>query len=506
MLSNLKYFLKHSLVYSVSNAASKAIGVVLLPLYTKFITLAEFGVLGILEVTISIFTEVINLGLGPALVMLSNLKEHSEKRRSVLFTIASMSILISLSFVIISQLAIPYIASMFGDPKLFEVYFRFSSVIVALRVLNNIFNDKLRADEKSVVYTILNLSKITLTLALTIYFVAFAKLGVLGVLYSYTISESVIFIIVLSYMATLMQFKFDREVGSIAVKFGFPLIFGSVAMLVLNVSDRYILKFFANYATLGLYDLGYRLAGVLNMFFIMPLSMTLMPIAYKIYNKEGDKRYFSKLMTYFTFVIVWAGLALSLFSQEIIKIFALNPSYWPAYQVVPVIVFSYIFFGMRLISNLGMFLTKNTKYVALITIIAAAINVILNFIFIPKYGMMAAAFTTLVSFIVLYILSDYFSSKYYKIPFENKKLIGVISLGVVLYLVSMLYTGGEVISIVIKLSLLATLPFILYLFNFYEPVELERLAGFYTKWKNPGSWKENIREIIKQKNLNFPEN
>ncbi len=499
MLENLKYFLKHSIIYSISNVATKAIGVVLLPLYSSFLTLTEFGVLGILEITISIFTEVVNLGLGPALVMLNNLKENAGKRKSILFTIFTSSLLICAAFVVLGLGVIPFVAGYFGDPEKFKFYFYLCLAIISLRVLNNIFTDKLRADEKAVVFTGVSLFRLIITLGLTIYFVAFLKIGVLGVLYSYTIGETLTILVLLPLITFQMSPHFDKEIFSTSIKFGVPLIFGSIAMMVLNVSDRYILKYYSNYAVLGLYDLGYRVAGVMNMFFIMPISLALMPIAYKVYNREGDKRYFSKLMTYLTFILVWGGLALSLFSEEIIKLFALNPAYWPAYKVVPIVIFSYVFFGMRLVSSLGMYLTQNTKHVAYITIAAAAFNVILNFIFVPKYGMMAAAYSTLAAFVFLYILSDIFSGKYYKIPFENIKLFKMIIAGTIFYMISFLFPANILINILLKLFLILAYPFVLYLLKFYDAIELERLNGFYIKWKNPLDWKQNLFEVFKKK-------
>ena len=75
MLDKLKYLVKHSFIYSIGNLATKASGVILLPIYSTFFSVAEFGILGIIEVTISIFTEVLNFGLGQSLVMLTN---HSD--------------------------------------------------------------------------------------------------------------------------------------------------------------------------------------------------------------------------------------------------------------------------------------------------------------------------------------------------------------------------------------------------------------------------------------------
>ena len=493
MLEKIKYLLKHSFIYSISNLATKASGVILLPIYSSFFSVSEFGILGILEITISIFTETLNFGLGQALIMLSNQNEYSEKKRSIFYTLSIATLLIVIIFVAISEISLPLVSTFFGDVSEFYFYLRLSIYIISLRVFNLFISNKLRSDERSGLFTASNLFKLGLTLGFIILFVAYKKIGIAGVLYSYLISEAIVFLMLAPLMIKSMQLSFEKKMIGVAIKFGFPLIFTTIAMLILNVSDRYILKYFTNYKELGLYDLGYRISGVVNMFIIMPFNLALMPFAYKIYKQEGDKRYFSKLMTYLSFLLVWISLAISLFSEHIIKIFALNSEYWGAAKVIPIIVFSYIFFGMRIVANIGMLLTNHTKSLALITIYASLMNIILNIIFIPKYGMAAAAYSTLVSFIFLYIMSYKVSQKYYSIPFENTKVVLTIFLGVVLYFAASSIQLSIVFDIILKMVILFIFPFILYFFKFFEAKEIDSLVGFYKKWKNPGNWGKNLK-------------
>ncbi len=493
MLNKLKYFLKQSAIYSIGNFATKASGVILLPLYTTYISLAEFGILGIIDVTILILVELINLGQGQALVMLNNSDEFVKEKKSVFFTVLTSSTIICVVFIVFGEILIPYISHIFSDPDKFYSYLRLSLYIIAARVINNIFLNKLRADEESLSYTIFNVSKLLLTLFLTIYFVAYLHLKITGILYSYLIAETIIIFILTAALFKKLEIKFSKKIMFATISFGIPLIFGSLAMMLLNVSDRYIIKYFTDNEMVGLYDLGYRFAGILNMFFIMPFTLALMPQAYKMYNKEGDKRYYSKLMTYLAFGLVWLGLGLSIFSKEVIKIFALNPAYWPAYKIVPIITASYIFFGMRIIASLGMFLTKKTKYVANTTIAAAAINILLNIILMPKFGMITAAYTTLIAFVILYILSYYYSDKCYKIPFENSKILKLFLIGIVFYFISTIFNDYNLtIRFLVKISLFIIFPFSLLLWNFYEPIELKTIREFYNKWKSPAKWKDNL--------------
>jgi O-antigen/teichoic acid export membrane protein len=213
-----------------------------------------------------------------------------------------------------------------------------------------------------------------------------------------------------------------------------------------------------------------------------------------MFGKTGDKRFYSKVLTYLTFGLVWAGMALSLFSKEIIKLLAQKQSFWPSYEVVPVIVLSYVFFGMRIVSSLGMYLNKKTKYVAYTTVAAAALNIILNIIFIPEFGMMTAAYSTLISFIFLYLISYYYGNISYSIPFENLKIVEAIIIGVLLYICAAVFNNDSlIIRITVKFAALILYPFLLYLFRFYEAIELERVKGFILKWRNPLKWIDNLR-------------
>jgi len=183
-------------------------------------------------------------------------------------------------------------------------------------------------------------------------------------------------------------------------------------------------------------------------------------------------------MTYSTFFFVWGFVALSLFSREIVVIFGRQKEFWEAYTVVPIILLGYVFSGMRLNASLGMMLTKNTKYVGITTLLSAAVNIGLNFIFIPMYGIMAAAVNTLLSYILFYFLTLYKSNQYYKIPFEHLKLfvlvvVGSLLAGVIYFLPPL----GLIIGSLIKIAIIISFPFILYFFNFYEKAELDILLN-----------------------------
>ncbi len=489
MLDKIKHLAKHSFVYSISNVALKASGIILLPLYTKYFTLEEYGQLGLLLITIIIFSQSLVLGQGLSIIRFNNTIGYEGKRKSVFFTITFFILIVIALFLVLTETFLTEIASIFGDPAIYEHYINICIYIIAVITLNNLFLSKLRADDRSVMYTLSGIAKLLVMIVLSIYFVAYRRTGIEGVLYAQLAGELSNTIFVLPLMIKEIKPVFDKLIIKESLRYGFPLIFSSMAINLLNGSDRYIIKYMLDDAQLGLYELAYKVAGVHNMFLIMPFSLTLFPLAFKLFKKEKDKHYYSKIKTYFAFIMVWAGLALCVFSKEIIMLFAQNTAYYAAYSVVPWIVFAYILYGISMVSSLGMYLTGNNHFIAYITLFCAALNIGLNFWLIPELGIMGAAINTLIAFFVLDLLSNAASNKYYKISFENYKLFKIFLIGTILFLLSSYFDQSIVlIKFPIKIFVIIIYPFVLFYWKIFDDNEVKALHGALNKWKNPFRW------------------
>jgi len=478
MLHNIKKTVRHTAVYGFGNIAAKAIGVILLPVYTSHVSLSDYGVLGIVEVTILILSQVFMFGLGQAYMRFYNSDEYGEKREELFFSSFAFLVNIGIVLNIAGNAFLPYIV---GNAELI-FYFRFALIIIALKLVTTLFLNVLRSGQKAVLYTVANLLKLFTTLVLNIYFVAVIKIGIKGIIYSMLAGEAVMLIVLLPFMLKLLRPVIVLSPLKAAVIFGFPLVFSSLAGMILNMGDRYILKMLVDYREVGLYSLGYKIAGVLNMVLIQAFLLSIRPISYNMYGKDGDKRFYSKVLTYFVFILVWAGLGISVFSKEIVHLFARSADYWPAYRIVPLIIIAYIFSGARSVVNMGLLLKKKTLYIAVLTAAAAFANIGLNFLLIPKYKMFGAAAATIISFVVLFISTHIMAGRYYKIPYENGKLFLMFSAGTALFFgAQFIQTNNFTITVICKLLLVLIFPFVLFVFGFYEKVELDILKSLFKK-------------------------
>lgn len=271
--------------------------------------------------------------------------------------------------------------------------------------------------------------------------------------------------------------KFDYFTFKTSLYFGLPLILAGLTHMLLNMGDRYILKVFINYNEVGLYNLGYKIAGILNVFYIHSFQMSLLPIAYNTVGQKGDKRFFSKMLTYFSFVLIWSGLALSILVRDIFEIYpGKETAWWAAYSIIPVIVFSYILSGIKMVLNLGLYIKKKTNLIAYSILGALIINILLNLFLIPHFRMMGAAIATVIAFFILTITTYLLANHWYPVPYEIEKLIKMLIVAILLFFTGFLTTNlAVIIRISIKIVMIGLFPIILYFIHFYEEIELQRI-------------------------------
>ena len=479
MFDQIKVTIKHTAVYGLGNIAIKFMGLILLPLYTSHISVSDYGVLGILEVSVMILVQTFILGQAQAYMRFFGIIDYKDQQKKILFTLTALLTVSCGILLLIGQLASRPLAALFFDNKHFAIYFKLIFYQVVFQILNTLFLSVLRAQEKSAFYSIAVGLKLFIVFSLNIILLTRCAMGIEGILIAGLAGEGILFIALLPYMMKNMQFSFLPDRLKEGLVFGLPLILTGLAHMLLNVGDRYLLKLFVDYDQIGLYNLGYKLGGTLNLLLIQSFQLGLLPIVYKMYGQPNDKRFYSKLFTYFLYVLIWAGLGLAAFSKEVLIMFARDSAYWPASSLVPLIVLGYIFIGGKTVLNIGLYLKSATKSIAINTAIAVIVNILLNLLCIPIWGIYGAAFATIAASVLLFGLTWLAGNKTYKIKWETKRVVILLILGMLLYSLTLLTKNFSLpLTIVFKAIIILSFPLILYFIKFYEFVELESIKKF----------------------------
>ncbi len=483
MIDKLKHTLKHTFVYSMGNLATKLIGLILLPIYTSHLTPADYGVLSILEITSQLLTIIFSANLSTTMMRWWVDAKDQQQRKKIVFTAFTMLLISLLIMNILLQPFAGKFATIFFSDSQFKIYFTILFISSSFDILSRYMLDILRLLEKSVLYITITTIKLILVLGLTIYLFVVLKWGIKGILLAQLAGFIFMTIILIPVLVKNSIPKFETSIIKGMLKYSMPLVFTSLSSIVFSFGDRYVLKFLSGDKSVGIYTLSYKIAGMMKFVVLIAFTTGFTPIAYKVYKEENSDRFFSKVMTYLIMVLTFGSLALAMFSPEFVRIFSpKNQDYWEAAKYVGPIGIVVVLSGMRYMFSLSFNLSKKTIYVPIIVTSFALVNIILDMITIPVYGINGAIISSIISSILINITYKYIGNKLYRINYNIKKDSLIIIIGILLYILSLfIKTDKLVVSIIYKSLILMLFIAIIYFCGFLEEIEKQRINEFASK-------------------------
>lgn len=427
---------KGTAVYGLGNMLTKLAAFLLIPIYTRFLTMAEVGIVALFEMVEMFLLPLIFLGVNNALWRYLPELTDEEKRGYISSALSGVLVLglllaglISLNYRVLGLalgLATP-------DVKLFLILLLNTFLLVGPRFLISLW----QYDEKPVAFVTLSLGQFLGILGITLYFVVFKGWGLWGVLYAKTIILGVLFL-----YAILVVFRTNHVKPSLAnyfklVKYGGPLLLMVLVAPVLTFSDRFFLRLFISLEEIGVYSIGYKFGMLINMILVIPLQRSWKPMMYKLGLSEEKQTYFRDILFYFGIVGGLFSLGIIFFSQPVISFFA-TEAYLPATAIIPLVTFAYYVNGFQQFFSAGAALKDKTLRLGTVALFGIMSNLLLNFFLIRAYGVMGAAWSTLFSYTLLTGLVYQTSQRVINIDWGWNRLIGLfilifVSLGVVVW-------------------------------------------------------------------------
>lgn len=481
MLDSIKSASKNSIIYGIGNVSMKVIGLILFPFYSSALSIGEYGILGLLEVTAQFLIAVVSLNISTSLVRFYFDKQYTGKQKDMYFI--SMLVVFILSMV--AGIFIFAYSEKFSqfllDTRDYSLLIRLMYISVIFQVLNSIPTNLMRLQERATMYSILMVSRLLVSLFVIIYLLVGRKMGLEGILIGQIAGHITYFILVLGYSIRNSKVNINIRLISDMVSFSVPLVLASISSVIITITDRYCLKSLGTMEDVGVYSAGYKIANTLLIIFAA-MQMALVPMFFQKMDDPNRHRFYSKAITYSIYIGMLLTLGISFFGMEIIKVLSANPDYWLANNVIPVISFALLFGMIRYYLAQFLSIAKRTRHIAIITLVVAIINLGLNLLLIPKFSYMGAAFATLLAQLVFLLFVFYFSQKFYYVPIEVKKNLLVMGIGAMMLLaVPILNQMGLGWRLFLKASMIIIFPFVLIPLRFYEAIEIQSVQAFFAK-------------------------
>ena len=478
IIDHIKRTIQLGSIYSIGSISQGALFVLLFPIYTSFLSPQDFGIIGLISITVSLLTRFVSSPLNSAFTRFYYAPEYREKSGILLFNLFLWALLIITCFAVIFWRISEYLAGILLQDRNLAHLLKIYALILFLQPFSSLFLCLLRMLERAKYFVFTSISSLLLSAGLTLYLLTVLKKGVLALIVGNLLSLIVTIIMVLPVFIKKSTFKLSRSTLIPPLKYAYPLLLSEYSNLLIQSGDRYVLRIFNSVSTVGLYSFGYQIAGILQTALVTPLKQALQPVVLK---QEEDPEAIRHLLrmgaTYFYLIGCAACLLISLFSREILMLFARKEVFWAAWVIVPTITYSYVQHGLGNFVGWGMGLMKKSFHVSGIVLVAALVNIGLNFLFIPQWGMLGAAFATMVSYIVWNFLKAYYSAKFYDLHFEVGRLLHITGIGFGLYGLSLLVANNRGIGtdVALKLLFFFGYPLILWGTGFFSEGEKEYL-------------------------------
>jgi len=391
---------------------------VLLPVLTRNMPLADFGIWSQVNVTLGLISTLMALGLPDAFTRYAAAAKSKSEMQERFYT-AFVMILIWGSIIALLFLGISgtFAAILFHNN---EAVSKIVPLIILVHSLNILLSYYFRTAQKMKKYSLFSLLSVLFDLALITLFVTAGK-GIFGAVMALLLSRAILF--------SIMLLLVIRDIGVIMPKFtdaraylvfGVPLVPSILSGWVINSSDRFVINLLLGTASVAIYSPGYILGNILGMF-MGPIGLIL-PVSLSKYHDESREDLvaliLSRSLRYYLALAIPAAFGLSLLSQPILLMLSTKEIASQGYIITPFIAASMLLSGVTTIFYNVLALKKKTVHMSLIWIGAAILNLIMTVVLVRYIGIIGGAMATLAAFAFIFLLMAYFSSLSMKIKFD----------------------------------------------------------------------------------------
>lgn len=492
-----KHFLgigKDSLIYGLGNAVLKILALLTAPIFTRVFAPSEYGVMSLIASVISFLSLFLIFGMDNAIFVSfwQYKKERKEIISSAFWFLFVWGIFLSLLAIIFS----PYIAHLIFKNGIYQKLLLITFSTAFLTLLINFCKTILRLEFKAKVFAFISAFNAILATSLMIFFVVYLHKGLLGYFTGSLIGTFITFVLAIFLVRKNIAFKISSKRLLEMVKFGAFIVPASLSFFVFDLSDRFFLNHYRTLSEIGLYSIGINIVSIL-VFFSYALSQAWSPQVLKIYysSRKVFSEFVPRFFSYYLIFFFIIASVISIFGLEILKILTTD-KFFGAAKVIGPLALAMVFSASNQVTSLGITISRKTKYFAIDTALAAIINILLNFVLIPKYGMIGAGWATAISYLVLTAAYYFHSRKLISLKIDWQKILKLVLLSLIVITVLPLtwkFSFGA--NLLLKIGEFLIYILLLYLLGIIEKQEISYLKSYFLKLTRKNDNRPNLSQI-----------
>lgn len=462
-----KEILKHTSIYSFATIVGKLIGFLFLPFYASMFKTTGYGVIGMVEASVDLLAILFTYTIQQALSRFYFDKSVSTPKHVVSTSLSLAGGLFLVVAPLIFALGNPLSLVLTGETSHYWV----CTLLLCgffIDMAGNIGGTYLLITQRSILYSTLSLIKLFTAIILNIVFIIVLRYGILGVALSSIICSILNSTILVSIAMKNCGLHFDISIAKKMLRYSMPLVPGNLVSYFARQAERLIIRYNNGLSLVGVLEMGYKWAPLLNLLFVFPFNQYWNPKRLSIAENEDDARaIIGNTFTKFAMVLFFIALILSVNVRSIIQILS-PPEFWGCANIASIEILTTTFAAMYTQLNFGFYFNKKTGLYSLIQSITAVIKIGLSFFFIKNWGINGAAFSACVMSFIMLIVATTISQRLYKLEINYGKLIMTFTICIGLYFAAILPEFHLPVVQLPTLSLLNISPGNKYLFKIMD--------------------------------------
>ncbi len=469
---------KHGIVYGIGTTLPKAVAVLLLPVFARYLTPEEFGIWALLQTVTVVSESLFVLGLDTACLRFYHDCAKDDSGKKIVGTTIILLLLVTMVFNLVGQTGAAYLSAMLFKSDTYFLFIRLIVLSTTFKILNSIPFVVFRARKESKTFIAIQTgSAICRLVAMCLTLIAMNG-GILGLLLV-DLSVSLIATVVLFALIWRdIKFGFDSRDIKNLLQYGLPVVPGGVFYAIIENADRYILSASASLSAVGVYFVSMKISQVVKFFLSRPFQLIFPAMAFSIDGEDYSGKYYARILTHFLYVGLFLCLGISLFSKEILLLMG-KQEYLDAQYIIPVLLLAFLLDGIQKNVQISIFVERKTLWVPFISGGACALNIGLNLFLIERFGIYGAALSILIT--RMFILCCFYmaSNRYRKASYEWSRIGTLFATAFGMYGVSFFLARSDVlVSISAKSILLVLFPVTILCSNFHSAEEKRWIMSF----------------------------
>lgn len=399
-MDKYKRLLSNTVLFGISSFSSKILVFVLMPFFTRVLDLGDFGDANLITKYAQLLIPLVSIGIANAVIRFGLDKSCSKSQvfTNGFFTLCFGTLLMFCLWPVLQRLL------RLGD----HTWLLYAYVLMS--VFRNLCSQFVRAKQYIRLYAVDGVLDTVLYLSFVVLFMGVFKWGIIGYVLATAVADfcSAVFLFVVGGLHKFLHIKkFSLPLLKRMLRYSLPLIPASMFWWITNTSDHVFVTYMLGSAVNGLYETAYRVPNIMNLFAtLFTEAWQLSAVTDGNQNDPGRVHFFSKVFLAYQALLFCGAAGLIYFSKVIVIVLtaSLTSPYYPAWQYIPVLVIATIF--SCFVSFMGsIYMVEMRSGQNLLTMMAGAVlNLMLNFVLIPKFGPNGAAFATFASYLLVFVL------------------------------------------------------------------------------------------------------